>query len=408
MNSSFIIKNKTVQPSVEKLCSDDDLRRSAKGSQGRGANPIACPPLIASCGLDTIHMSLELHGISASLIDEMKINKLKVQGTSDGEMPFKFLKNGTEKFQWNIQRTGIRYYPYLFKCGDIILALSGRGVGSSIPNASLMIGSISSHQNPLELLRNLKFWFSCIGITLVSNSVSRFDVCADLKMSIGDHGLDDISRFVTRARDSNIRHSGRIFNSITWGSGAIMCRIYNKMLEMKQKKSAEKMLFFGDLWGGLNFDITRVEFQIRREAIKEFFKGKTDLETLVHRVGDMWEYLTTKWLRHTSSSVDRDNRHQDRSSNSEFWHVVCSANFLRKKPLSRKNNRRNIDVKSLTKQALGALLSACAGKNVHGDSYFTLISECTSLISDQLIESMKSDFFLMDYERKKIATHVTF
>ena len=401
-------KNQGIKSLSSRTTSSDDLRSGKADGSLRGANPIACPPLIASCGLDTIHMSLELHGISSSLFSEMKEAKLRVQSGSDQEEPFKFLKNGTDAFSWNIQRTGIRYYPYLFKCGDVILAISSRSVGSAIPNASLMIGSISSQQNPVKLLKNLKFWFSCIGITLISNTVSRFDVCADIKLSINDNNLDDISRFITRARDSNVRYSHRKFNSISWGSGSIMCRIYDKVLEMKQKKSAEKILFFKELWGGYLGDVTRVEFQLRRDAIKSFFKGKTDLETIIRRVGDVWQYLTNDWLRHSDKSVDRDNRHQDRASLSEFWQVVVSANFIRRKPVSRKKNRRNIDIPSLKKQALGALLSACAGKNIHGDSFFTLISEITSMMSDELLFAMRDKFFLKDYEGKKIATHVTF
>jgi len=378
----------------------------AQGDASGGGNLISSPSLLSN-SIDTLHISLKITGLS-KLISEMKESKELLQSGNDQEMPFEFLKNGSTHFQWNIQRSGIPYYPYMFKCGDIRLCLSARPSDHDMPNAQLMIGSISCQQGSKAYLNNFKFWMSCIDIHVIEEKISRLDLCVDIATDIKNHALDDISRFITRARDSNIHHSNRAFNSIVWGSGDIMCRIYDKSLELLQTKSCEKIMFFSELWGGFPKNVTRVEFQLRRGAIKSFFKGSTSLEHISARLGDLWEYLTFTWLRHNSGSVDRENRHQDRSELSPFWLSVQQADFKKKKPLTRRKSIRNINIPALTKQAVGCLLTAVAGIGQQADCFFEVITTVQELVSKELSGFMADPSFARNMKGKYIASNVTF
>ena len=345
----------------------------------------------------------------------MTAAKHKIQNSNSQEMPYNFLKNGSAKFAWNICRTGINFYPYVFKSGDLTLGLSSRAPGSKIPNACLMIGSISCQSDVGKLFHDFKWWLGNFGVSVLSDSVSRADLCSDIQTDITKHRLDKVTRYITYARDSNIRHSHRKFNSITWGSGQIMCRIYDKTLEMQQTNSAEKELFFADKWGlPRGTPVLRVEFQMRRKAIKEFFqvidspdtygpgpifyvsgekmlvdKGLYSLEIFLARAADLWKYLTQDWLRHCDRFVDRENKNQSRAKLSRFWELVQTAPGLigPHMPIDRKRKPKFIDTVALRKQLTGCMVSTLAGidgicsKTV---DYFDVIATATQILAEDL------------------------
>jgi len=378
----------------------------------QGQTPIACPSVklnnILSFAFDTLHISLDLFGLTPKIIDNLKYKKELLQLSDEQECVHDFLDNNSGLFRWNLQRTGAKMYPFVLRTGDLTLFISTRSSGSKIPNAKLQIGSISCHQDVPKLIKDFRFWFSCIDVTFEKESVSRFDVCADFKQDITKTHLDRITRFVTRARDSNVRHSDRKFNSVSFGSGSIMCRIYNKPLELIQKKSQEKSDFFHSLWSvDLGTPVTRVEFQLRREGIVQFFsKEKTTVADIYKGLERVWSYLTASWLRHCSHFVDRNN--SGLSILSEFWKLVQLAPGFIAVPAVRDRGQKHIDIVALRKQARGIYVTILAGLGIGSEKFFTILDTAHQMLIDDLSEYMRFSDFHKDFSTRQTRAVVTF
>jgi hypothetical protein len=75
-------------------------------------------------------------------------------------------------------------------------------------------------------------------------------------------------------------------------SGCVQARIYDKGLEVL---AGGEKLWFADVWKVEQVrDVWRVEFQLRREVLKQL--GIESLDDQVERAGGAWAYLTDTWL----------------------------------------------------------------------------------------------------------------
>jgi len=101
----------------------------------------------------------------------------------------------------------------------------------------------------------------------------------------------------------------------------IQVRIYDKAREVLKK--GNKLWFF-DIW---NIEacrgVWRVEFQIRRQALKQF--GINELKDLECKLPGVWQYLTDTWF----SLRNRDNENTSRRTIHEQWKVIqnCAERF---------------------------------------------------------------------------------
>jgi hypothetical protein len=128
-----------------------------------------------------------------------------------------------------------------------------------------------------------------------ANKVSRIDICCHTdELQLQDH---DIETFEGRYHLDTIYRFKRKIATMCFGSGTtgkIICRIYDKTLEVEQKR--QKLWFF-DIWKskGLNPDkVWNVEFEISRDFLKEV---KLDsVEDTLENLKTLWEYCTKSWL----------------------------------------------------------------------------------------------------------------
>ncbi len=101
------------------------------------------------------------------------------------------------------------------------------------------------------------------------------------------------------------------------GKGEILCRIYNKTIEILRSDK----YWFEHLWIANGWEkgqpVTRVEFQCRRKLIR-MMKIET-IEDLFLKVPDLWKYLTLEWL---TIRLIQDDSHRTRWPTSRFWTVV--------------------------------------------------------------------------------------
>ncbi|MGM0518189.1 MAG: hypothetical protein ACQERD_00940 [Campylobacterota bacterium] len=114
----------------------------------------------------------------------------------------------------------------------------------------------------------------------------------------------DIHRLKTVAKNKTVYHNdissehyfGNKFSGFSIGSGDEMLRIYNKTLEISQKK--EKSFIQVLSWNyNSDFDnsknVWRIEFQLRRAKLKEYYSqyGQLDsLENVINSISNLWTH----------------------------------------------------------------------------------------------------------------------
>jgi len=378
---------------------------------GRGGSfgvqaPISCTPVVANSAVDTLCLSFKAT-VEPELLERLKSLKAEVQESDDD---CQFLPFGeTTLFSWNLHRTGVKLYPFVLRTGDVSLFLSSRADSSTIPTMQLSIGSLSCQDNLPHLLRSFKMWCVYHKIAIKEEIVSRIDICADLAVSIEKLSLWNQAKMVTRAEKVACYYSNRRLTGVQVGSGDIVLRMYDKIQEMTDKQSYNKRDFFMNIWGENVTDITRVEFQLRRGAIREFFPEKSDFAAVSVELPRIWRYLTADWFRQTSKAVDRLNKHQHRETCSEFWSAVQTAfESFRFTALTRNRKKKHIDMKALLDQAAGIMLTVCAGAGHAAEDTLGILSTAASTIQDRLSTVFLKPSFTGDFMSRVAHATVSF
>lgn len=358
--------------------------------------PISCASQIVINGLDTIHLSLSLE-IPEAVMTDLREAKQAVQDSDNEASLWKF--GQTTLFSFELSRTGIKLFPYVLRMGDITLALSARKSDSRIPNAKLCIGSLSSNNNPDDLWETIQRWFTLHGIKLVKETVSRADLFADVEADIEKLHLISQARMVTRAEKVAYYYANRRLTGLQVGSSAVVLRMYDKIQEMKDKRATAKQLFFQGLWKKEVAAITRVEFQLRRDGLRDFFPKSCTFQQLRENLSGLWRYLTEDWFRHTARAVDRKNRNQSRETTSPFWQGVQAAFDLTQEALTRVKRLKVFNLRALAEQAGGIAVTIAAGLGVAYDDIFGIMATMQEHIGSQ-VEKILSDKGERDYYRR--------
>lgn len=104
----------------------------------------------------------------------------------------------------------------------------------------------------------------------------------------------------------------------------LYARLYTKSKEIKVSQKE----YMRDIWlaAGWNTEdeVVRTEFSCSGDFLREFFVNGVELRDWYHfieNIPQLWSYLTTNWLRHTTGENDVISR----SPNSEFWETVQIA-----------------------------------------------------------------------------------
>jgi hypothetical protein len=164
------------------------------------------------------------------------------------------------------------------------------------PNVYLSIGAKTLWINSIEIALS---WIAedlkAIGGGSVQHiKVSRVDLCADFWIPGGLSYEFLFSHKVTRNDKVNPYLDKDDLQTYYVGDtkSPIRLRIYNKGL--KAEKDGTK-LWFLELWKRESTeDIWRIEFQVRRPALKQF--GINSLDDLKEKQAGLWHYLTSKWF----------------------------------------------------------------------------------------------------------------
>lgn len=203
---------------------------------------------------------------------------------------------------------------------------------------------------------------------VISEKVCRLDLCthvSDIDL-ITDYDISYKGKFKKRETFYN----GKNINAITFGrrqSKNIYCRIYNKSLEVREKK--QKMWFY-EIWESKDMNIKNVwniEFEIKSEFLRRF-NIDTINDTLEH-LQDLWLFCTNDWLQ----KIDRTNIRVERCNiNSDWLEIQKAYSNFNLKGIIEKKKQIELDALVLVPNIVGNITSYSARKgNINIDDAFS-------------------------------------
>jgi hypothetical protein len=287
-----------------------------------GVGEVLYKPLIA--GIDTLEIGYCINEFSLTE-QEWEI----IANSKENAQATLYEKGTAIKFRGldlTVLRTGSTRYKYILSNEDFdICIFTEARKGSSFPEIKARFKSQFLWRNGwIDAVKKIDEWLRTWA-DVSEVKISRVDITVDF---LGPFPVlsPELKEVVTRGKHKREygnyeRYSqGKRQNGYKFGANDIICRIYDKTLEIIH--SSKK--WFESLWSEYGWKkgdaVTRVEFQCRRKIIKRL-QIKT-IEDLFLIVPDLWRYLTIEWL---TIRIIQDDSHRTRWPISQFWQVVQDA-----------------------------------------------------------------------------------
>lgn len=217
------------------------------------------------------------------------------------------------------------------------------------------------------------------------NKLSRMDLCCHTDQFYLVE--EDIQKFKGRYYTDTIYHFRRKLNAMTFGSsatGKIYCRIYDKHLEVEQKKVKK---WFFEIWKneGMNPEkVWNVEFQICREFLADHHINT--VEDAFQRLKTLWEYCTRQWL----VKIELDNQNISRCSTNLLWQQIQTAfDEFKSRELIKREKQLNYDAESMIPSTFGNITTYAAKIGIY-DPAMVLTSLTRN--GEKYLKSKKLDF----------------
>ena len=271
------------------------------------------PYVELASGVDALYASSR-PVISADFYKDLVL--LKEQSNSD-DSSLSHIYMGDEQYQVGSSAWG-KYPVFLeHEFGRI-----GFTQSASFPGIRLQIRSKFLHSMGAE---NALLWFSNrledMGI-LTYWTLSRLDLYTDLQG--WNPRAADKPNFLTRATDINYYEQNDSFSGFVFGtrkSGTVLCRIYNKTLELQKKTNGWTPLIWGDR---VNHDIPvwRVEFETGTKFLNQV-GIQSALDGLSKR-SSLWAHFTEEWL---TLRIPTSDSNKSRWPISEPWQFIQNSSL---------------------------------------------------------------------------------
>lgn len=263
------------------------------------------------------------------------------------------------------RRGGVLLVEWVLEFDGITVGLARTPIGTpERPNVFISLGSLVLMQ-----LGHREAWaqalrlLSCLGCPISRAVPSRVDLCVDLP----DHSMAEYAEkykndaYICRARHDEWFRENKQVTGLVFGRG-IRARIYDKPLECGADPAKWAVLVDQRYAGHVPEFAVRVEFQLRRDELREMW-SIDDVRDLFDKLPQMAKELTEDWLRFTESPVDRDNNHQSRAETWEGWLRVqrlFAEVFAPNGVEAPRAEQHRPSATKLLRQAWGCLKSACA------------------------------------------------
>ena len=267
---------------------------------------------------------------------------------------------------------GRSYYKYKLMNGGVNLFFR-RDRHETVSNMWIELGSI-----PLCIYGGLENLWGEVqkvlkqeGVVIIRDIVSRVDIYSDFDIcevdefcrrfyenckvtrarKIGKYGQDELN---TALYMNGYKHTGFSIGT------DIKLRVYDKRYELRNDPI--KWGVFADKYNGIPDVLTRVEFQLRRNALKEFEVGDggriEGVASYLPVREQLWRYLTEDWFRLTDEEVDKRNNHQSRAQTWTIWEAVQNAVSKAVDFIQRIDRKIKVDPAHLFKMGMGCICKA--------------------------------------------------
>lgn len=293
---------------------------------------------------------------------EAKIDRLREFTISFGGRKFKIMPNGS------------RFHSYILHNDNLEIKLSRhRSKSKNNYPVAVRLKSLYLWEKGFlnAYMETISFLEENIKGEITANKVSRADLCChtdELFLT------SDLEVWRGRFRKIEVFTYNRCINAFYFGSfkeNNIMCRIYDKALEIKSSGKT----WFKEIWekAGMNVNnVWNVEFQVGRKFFKEHQIESS--EDFILKMRGIWEKLTGNWI----NFIELDNERKSRCSIREEWFNIQDAylDFCLQEPIKREV-QKNYDAEKLIPQLVGILTSYGACKQ--------------NIVLDRVINDFKKD-----------------
>ena len=193
---------------------------------------------------------------------------------------------------------------------------------------------------------------------VISEKVCRLDLCthvSDIDF-ITDYAISYKGNFKKR----ETFYTGNQISAITFGrrtSKNIYCRIYNKSLEVQEKK---QKLWFYEIWKNNNMNaknVWNVEFEIKSEFLRDY--SIDTVHDVLQHLQDLWLFCTNQWL----IKIDRTNPRVERCNiNNDWLEIQKVYNEFHSEGMIAKEKQIELDANVLVPNIVGNITSYSARK----------------------------------------------
>lgn len=226
--------------------------------------------------------------------------------------------NHEEVFPFLIKPNGTKGFSWILTGADFTYKIANSAQPGSRPNGMIEFRSEALWR--LGAADALKIALGIIeanGGRIIEAKLSRVDLCLDFLMPENRWSQDLTEYAVTRATDFGTYKKNKTLTGIRIGKGVISARLYDKPLEIEQQS---KKYWMFDIWGIEEVPprkkIIRIEFQLRREVLKEL--GLKTAEDLFQKIDQAWAYCTKQWLKFQ----DRPGLHHTQRTTFQWYEEI--------------------------------------------------------------------------------------
>jgi len=276
---------------------------------------------VLASGIDSLSVSLQIEWQSTRLFELLTILKVEAKKTEQ-DQPAR-LEVGSDKADWLfvVKPHGKDGYEWILTGSEMTLKVANWQSPKQRPSVMVDIRSetLWTHGLDAAVNRVLSLIEVMDGLCLVVKP-SRVDVCVDVLLPADVWEEELRKHFVTRAHQVNPHFRNGALTGFSIGRGVTSARLYDKALEIETKSGKVWMY---DIWKlrfvPPDFRVIRVEFQVRRERLKEL--GCNTWTRLQVNLPGLWNYCAKHWLR----LVEDASAHHTQQVLFPWWQVVVDG-----------------------------------------------------------------------------------
>lgn len=251
-------------------------------------------------GIDSLYLSYPGNSFASV---SLSLNELKKAAQSEGSLQKAEAIYLLPGHRFEVNGRGAGRFPYVLIDNAYRISLAGAKAGK-LPLAYIQVKShwLTAHGVD-KVVSELDELIPHFGLVADDPGVSRVDLFVDF---VTDLPLDELHRgqWVTRAKRISSHSVDGAASGYSIGLGGDMsARLYDKTLQVKS--SGQDYLY--DLWRSAGWDgsqtVWRLEFQFEQRILTEH--DVRSVSALLMRLGPLWLYAMTQWLRLTLPGTDK-------------------------------------------------------------------------------------------------------